>query len=108
MPEQTEEVRVDVMGGKYTVVLGADGRAEVLRYGEKWPTANPPGTLVVALACELAEVRAAMVAKIRGDVVAVRHSFDGHGWQYDDAGNGSDWLERAMRRPDAELLVTGP
>lgn len=35
---------------------------------------------------------------------AVRHSFDGEGWLYQDSGNGSDWYVRAMRYPDAEPL----
>lgn len=39
--------------------------------------------------------------------VCVRHSFDGHGWEYMDSGSGSDWLERAMKLPDAEMLYDG-
>ena len=41
----------------------------------------------------------------------VRHSFDGHGWQYIDSGSGSDWLERGMQMPDAQVLydaLSGP
>ncbi|SEN50208.1 hypothetical protein SAMN04489859_100878 [Paracoccus alcaliphilus] len=36
--------------------------------------------------------------------VAVRHSFDGYGWQYADQGDGSDWLARALAKPDAQPL----
>lgn len=37
--------------------------------------------------------------------VAVRHSFDGHGYIFIDNGSGSDWLERGLKYPDAEVLV---
>lgn len=37
--------------------------------------------------------------------VAVRHSFDGHGYMFIDNGSGSDWLERGLKYPDAEVLV---
>ena len=40
--------------------------------------------------------------------VAVRHSFDGYGWQYADQGNGSDWLARALAKPDAQPIYTHP
>ncbi len=36
--------------------------------------------------------------------VAVRSSFDGHGWLYSDAGNGSDWLDRTKDYPDRQTL----
>jgi hypothetical protein len=39
-------------------------------------------------------------------IEAIRHSFDGYGWQYIDSGSGSDWLERGMSYPDAEALYT--
>lgn len=45
--------------------------------------------------------------KITREPVAVRHSFDGYGWQYADDGNGSDWLARALTYPDAEPLYEG-
>lgn len=38
--------------------------------------------------------------------VAVRHSWDGYGFMYDDPSNGSDWLARALEKPDAEMLFT--
>jgi hypothetical protein len=44
------------------------------------------------------------IAEPAPEVVAVRHGFDGYGWQYMDAGSGSDWLERAMKLDDAEPL----
>lgn len=49
------------------------------------------------------QVREALRPKL-GEPVAVRHNFDGHGWLYIDQGSGSDWLDRAMARPDAEPL----
>ena len=39
-------------------------------------------------------------------IEAIRHSFDGYGWQYIDSGSGSDWRERGMSYPDAEPLYT--
>lgn len=39
---------------------------------------------------------------------AVRHSYDGYGWQYADAGNGSFWFQNAMKKPDAEPLFAVP
>lgn len=38
------------------------------------------------------------------EAVVVRHSFDGYGWKYIDAGSGSDWFKRGMSYPDAEPL----
>ena len=35
---------------------------------------------------------------------AIRHSFDGHGWQYLDSGSGSDWFERGMTYDDGEVV----
>lgn len=43
-------------------------------------------------------------ALTKREPVAVRHSFDGDGWLYADAGNGADWLERAMSYDNAEQL----
>ena len=40
--------------------------------------------------------------------VAVRHSYDGYGWMYDDSGSGSNWLESAMQYVDAEPVFTHP
>lgn len=36
--------------------------------------------------------------------VAIRHDFDGHGYQYMDAGSGSDWLTRRKEYPEFERL----
>lgn len=36
---------------------------------------------------------------------AMRYDFDGHGWQYIDAGSGSDWMTRV---PGAEPVYDGP
>ena len=44
------------------------------------------------------------------EATAIRHSFDGYGWQYIDAGSGFDWVARGMAHPDAEPLyarITG-
>lgn len=38
-----------------------------------------------------------------GQPVAMRHSWDGHGWDYIDSGAGSDWQ---TRYPDSEPLFT--
>lgn len=45
-----------------------------------------------------------MSREINREPVAVRHSFDGYGWEYTDDGSGSDWFRRAMMREDAEPL----
>lgn len=42
------------------------------------------------------------------EAACVRHSFDGFGWQYSDASNGSDWFSVAMTMPDAEPLYESP
>lgn len=49
-------MRVDVCGGKYTVVFGSDNRLHALRYGEEWR--NCVGdNLIYYLAVELEEAR---------------------------------------------------
>ena len=37
--------------------------------------------------------------------VAIRYDFDGYGYQYRDAGHGSNWMARL---PEGELLYTHP
>ncbi len=39
---------------------------------------------------------------------ALRHSFDGYGWNYVDNGSGSNWMDRAKRHMDTEFLYTAP
>lgn len=46
----------------------------------------------------------AVPSVLPGEPVAIRHSWDGRGWQYIDCGSGSDWLARGMTHPDAEPL----
>lgn len=58
------------------------------------------GKIRVATLDNLFSDQAAMSAP-----VAVRHSFDGHGYQYIDSGSGSDWL---TRHADGEKLYTAP
>ncbi len=44
----------------------------------------------------------------RDAAVAARHTFDGFGWQYADAGSGSDWEMQAWAHADCELLCVAP
>lgn len=70
-----------------------------------WKAAQSNAALAVALRNNLPAIIAALKAAETplGDVepVAIRHDFDGYGWQYIDNGSGSDWLER---HPDGEML----
>ncbi|PZP49816.1 MAG: hypothetical protein DI595_12730 [Agrobacterium fabrum] len=51
-------------------------------------------------------IRAALEnALSAAEPVAVRHDFDGHGFQYIDSGSGSDWK---TRHPDAQMLYDRP
>ena len=59
---------------------------------------------IAAVGTRLQEIATAGLAEI----VAVRHSFDGYGWSYIDAGSGSDWLKRGLSYPGAECLVEAP
>jgi hypothetical protein len=54
-------VSVTVADGKYTIQQTAPGKWECLRYGEAWPAyPDGPGNLEVALAYEVAALRAQM------------------------------------------------
>ena len=56
-------LRLDVDGGKYTVVQPTNGGAYVLRYGEPWLPEMPAGANCwLAMAYELEELRAAKEA----------------------------------------------
>lgn len=61
----TDLIRIAVDDGKYTIVQDAQGRLSVLRYGEYWlghgsdKEAFIPGSkMLIAMACELEELRA--------------------------------------------------
>lgn len=56
-------LRVDVGGGKYTVIQDDTGRLTALRYGEPWRDCCGDG-LILALAYELEEARIQLAAKI--------------------------------------------
>jgi hypothetical protein len=57
-----ELIRVDVDSGKYTVLMRENEQVRILRYGEEWMGPGFPGAnAVIALACELGELRAAGV-----------------------------------------------
>ncbi len=57
----TDLISVTVNDGKYTIQQTAMGRWEALRYGEHWPAmASGPDNLHVALATEIARLRAGL------------------------------------------------
>lgn len=54
----SERLRVDVDGGKYTVIQTELGQSYVLRYGQPWMDELPAGSNCwLAMAYELAELR---------------------------------------------------
>lgn len=60
-------LRVDVDGGKYTIVQSENGSARVLRYGVVWLESLPTGANCwLSMAYELDELRQEL-AKLKGD-----------------------------------------
>lgn len=54
----TDRLRIDVDGGKYTIIQPEGGGAYVLRYGEPWLDELPAGANCwLAMAYELEELR---------------------------------------------------
>lgn len=56
----------------------------------------------------IADKLLAALTPASAEPVAVRHTFDGYGWLYNGQGDGSDWLARALARPDAQPLYSHP
>lgn len=44
---------------------------------------------------------------VESEPVAIRHSWDGHGWLYTDSGSGSGW-RGGIDKPDAEFVYAAP
>lgn len=55
--ESKELLRVDVEGGKYTVVMDWDGRLHALRGGKPWMEIGPGSKMIIAMAGELETLR---------------------------------------------------
>lgn len=50
-------LRIEIEGGKYTLVQKGTGEVVILRYGEEW-IVNPPGVkCILAMGYELEELR---------------------------------------------------
>jgi len=52
----TDLLRIDIDGGKYTLVQKTDG-AKMLRYGEPWLNVLSPANAILAMGYELEELR---------------------------------------------------
>ena len=55
----------------------------------------------------LAALRAAIAQPNESEPVAIRHSWDGHGWMYTDSGSGSGWRD-SIDQPGAEFVYASP
>ena len=54
----------------------------------------------------LSDLQSALLPGGTPEPLAVAYGFDGHGWQYIDAGSGSDWHKRGLLQPDAVRVYT--
>lgn len=86
---KAELISVTVGDGKYTIQQVAPGIWVALRYGEEWPAyrVNGPDNLHVALALEVASLRAAL------SVIA---EVDDDGFTSDGHERASEWAARAL------------
>lgn len=107
--KQTElTLKVEVHGGKYTVIQHANGRLAALRYGEAWRDCVGDN-LIYWLAVELDEARAARCWKpiatapkdgsfviVAGDITsAMPIRCESCRWKKDKGAGGGSWINSA-------------
>lgn len=58
MAREDPTTRIEIENGKYTFIQRRDGGCEFLRHGEPWMNIGPGVKPIIAMACELEELRA--------------------------------------------------